>query len=83
MNHKKLRACEWLKTRAFSCKTSANDKWHAHAFKICSVLTFCDVFFTYTIKSNNMIFLTISCNEHEMSLKHSLVLINTKLHSKS
>ena len=45
MNHKKLRACEWLKTREFSCNTSANDKWHAHAFKISSVLTFCDVFF--------------------------------------
>ena len=68
---KKLRVPDWLKTSALSCNTGAK-LYHAcklqiaraHAFKILSVLTSCDVFSCTLLRSNNMISLAIWCNKH-------------------
>ena len=44
-------------TQAQSCNTNANYKKCAHAFKITSLSTFCDVFLCTLLTSNNMILL--------------------------
>ena len=62
MFKKQLRASDWLKTsvtRVQRCNTSANYKQHVHAFKILSVLLFCNVFSCTSLTSNNMISLAM------------------------
>ena len=59
--------CFWLAENEYilmCSNTSANYKYHVHAFNILSVLTFCDVFSCRLLTGNDKISLAIWCDKH-------------------